>query len=76
MRLYPRVMSENQDLPAEYVRYLDTLDEHHSAMVLPVMLESVAEGLYGVHVRGLGHHSEQALVDEKVPFGTVKITEI
>lgn len=64
------------ELPEEYVQYLETLDAHHSAMVLPVMLESVAEGMHGVHVRGLGHHSEQALVDETVPFGKVKVTTI
>lgn len=64
------------ELPAEYVQYLETLDAHHSAMVLPVMLESAAERKYGVHVRGIGHHSEQALVDETVPFGKVKVTTI
>ena len=68
------VMSDLNDLPAEYAQYLESLEEHHAAMVLPVMLESVAEGKYGVHVRGIGGHSEQALVDETVPFGKVKVT--
>lgn len=73
---YPMVMSEMKDFPAEYVQFLEGLDEHHTAMVLPVMQESVAEGKYGVHIRGLGGHSEQALVDEKVPFGKVKTTVV
>ncbi|MFJ6417629.1 hypothetical protein [Paeniglutamicibacter sp. NPDC091659] len=67
-------MIEMNDLPASYVEYLLGLEEHHAAMVLPVMRESVAEGTHGVHVRGLGGHSEQAFVDETVPFGHVKVT--
>ncbi|MGL3806851.1 hypothetical protein ACSYDW_12225 [Paeniglutamicibacter sp. R2-26] len=67
-------MSEMKELPASYVEYLESIEEHHAAMVLPVMRESVAEGKHGVHVRGLGGHYEQAFVDEKVPFGQVKVT--
>lgn len=63
-----------KDLPAGYVLYLETLEAHHASMVLPVMLESVNEGMHGVHVRGLGGHSEQAFVDDTVPFGQVKVT--
>ena len=73
-QFYPEVMSEMNELPASYVEYLESVEEHHAAMVLPVMRESVAEGTHGVHVRGLGSHYEQAFVDDAVPFGTVKVT--
>lgn len=71
LRLYPETMNK---LPVEYEQYLEGKDKYHVDSVMPVFLESVAEGKFGVHIRGLGGHSEQAYVDESVPFGTVKIT--
>ena len=68
---YPDAMEK---LPAEYEHYLVGKDELHIETVMPIFRESIAEGKYGVHIRGLGGHSEQAFVDETVPFGKIKIT--
>ena len=68
---YPDAMDK---LPAEYEHYLVGKDELHVETVMPIFKESMAEGKYGVHIRGLGGHSEQAFVDENVPFGKIKIT--
>jgi hypothetical protein len=68
---YPEAMDK---LPAEYEHYLVGKDELHVETVMPIFRESIAEGKYGVHIRGLGGHSEQAFVDENVPFGKIKIT--
>ncbi|GAA4381327.1 hypothetical protein [Paeniglutamicibacter cryotolerans] len=56
-----------------YQEFLAGLDEHLAATLLPIFRESVAEGENGVLIRGLGTHSEQAVVDEHVPFGEVRI---
>ncbi|MGJ9404480.1 hypothetical protein [Arthrobacter sp. KK5.5] len=61
-------------LPQSYEKYLETLGASTAHALRPVFLESVAEGDHGVHVRGLGTHYEQAFVDDKVPFGEVRIT--
>lgn len=68
---YPDAMEK---LPAEYEHYLVGKDELHVETVMPIFRESMAEGKYGVHIRGLGGHSEQAFVDESVPYGKIKIT--
>ncbi|MBB2994116.1 hypothetical protein E9229_000307 [Paeniglutamicibacter cryotolerans] len=62
-----------KDLPVAYQEFLAGLDEHLAATLLPIFRESVAEGENGVLIRGLGTHSEQAVVDEHVPFGEVRI---
>lgn len=63
-------------LPVEYEQYLEGKDEFHIDTIMPVFRESMAEGKFGVHIRGLGGHSEQAFVDEAVPFGKVKVTAV
>jgi hypothetical protein len=61
-------------LPTSYEDYLRTLDEHTAKALRPVFQESAEERVYGVHIRGLGTHYEQAFVDEHVPYGEVRVT--
>ncbi|GER22504.1 hypothetical protein NCCP1664_10010 [Zafaria cholistanensis] len=49
------------------------LDQHLRNAVMPVFRESVAEHRYGVLVRGTGLHDLQAVVDETLPYGEVRI---
>ncbi|WP_210100024.1 hypothetical protein [Paeniglutamicibacter antarcticus] len=73
MSIYPEGMDK---LPVEYAQYLEGKDELHVESIMPIFRESIVEGLYGVHIRGLSGHSEQAYVDETVPFGKIKITSV
>lgn len=73
LSIYPEGMDK---LPAEYMQYLEDKDDRHVNTVMPVFRESMAEGKFGVHIRGAGDDSEQAFVDETVPFGTIKITSV
>lgn len=73
LSIYPEGMDK---LPVEYAQYLEGKDELHVETIMPIFRESIVEGLYGVHIRGLGGHSEQAYVDETVPFGKIKITSV
>ncbi|MET1034506.1 hypothetical protein ACX8Z9_11085 [Arthrobacter halodurans] len=60
-------------LPVAYEQYLATLDEHTAHALRPAFLESVSEHEFGVLVRGVGSHHAQALVDERIPYGQVRV---
>ncbi|WP_149956129.1 hypothetical protein [Zafaria cholistanensis] len=60
-------------LPLAYEEFLAGLDQHLRNAVMPVFRESVAEHRYGVLVRGTGLHDLQAVVDETLPYGEVRI---
>lgn len=60
-------------LPLAYEEFLAGLDEHMRNAVLPVFRESVTEHQFGVLIRGTGLHDLQAVVDESVPYGNVRI---
>ncbi|MEE1621264.1 hypothetical protein ACQ3I4_05640 [Zafaria sp. Z1313] len=62
-----------EPLPAAYEQYLASLDEHTAHALRPAFVESVHEHEFGVLVRGLGSHHAQALVDEHVPYGEIKV---
>lgn len=62
-----------ETLPAEYERYLATLDPRTAAGLRSAFQESAAEHECGVLVRGIGSHHIQAMVDEHVPYGQVRV---
>lgn len=62
-----------EPLPVEYERYLASLDPHIAQGLRSAFQESAAEHEFGVLVRGMGSHHMQALVDEHVPYGQVRV---
>ena len=60
-------------LPLAYEEFLAGLDEHLRGAMMPVFRESVTEHRHGVLIRGTGLHDLQAVVDETLPYGEVRI---
>ncbi|WP_138442462.1 hypothetical protein [Sinomonas susongensis] len=58
-------------LPAGYMKYLEGRSDDFVETVRPVLLQSAADGLYGVRVVANEPHALQALVDDRIPFGTI-----
>jgi hypothetical protein len=57
-------------LPASYTRYLEGKPESFVQAVRPILQQSAADRLHGVHVVILPH-GVQAHLDDKVPFGEI-----
>jgi hypothetical protein len=58
-------------LPAEYVSYLEGKGEDIVDTVRPILQQSAADQLHGVHIVLLPHGMVQAHLDDKVPYGTI-----
>lgn len=58
-------------LPEAYEKYLAALRADDADALRPIFQQSVAEGYHGVSLRGAGSHHEQALIDDRVPFGQI-----
>lgn len=56
------------ELPEAYKAYLSDKDEDVVATVKPIMLQSAADKVHGVHIVVLPH-GLQAHLDDKLPFG-------
>lgn len=59
-------------LPGTYEKYLAQATGDHAEALRLVFLESAAEELYGVLVRGIGTKHVQAMVDERIPYGEIR----
>jgi hypothetical protein len=57
-------------LPASYEAYLAGKDERFADMVRPVLQQSAADKLHGVHVV-VGPREMQAHLDDRLPFGQI-----
>ncbi|WP_308190730.1 SRPBCC family protein [Arthrobacter hankyongi] len=62
------------DLPSAYEAFLARATPQEAATVRPVMQQSAAERLYGVHVRVMPSEL-QAMISEEVPYGQVRIED-
>ncbi|WP_334172547.1 hypothetical protein [Sinomonas sp.] len=58
-------------LPAGYAKYLEGRSNDFVETVRPVLLQSAADGLHGVRIVANEPHALQALVDDRIPFGTI-----
>lgn len=58
-------------LPAGYAKYLEGRNPDFIETVRPVLLQSAADGLHGVRIVVNEPHALQALIDDRIPFGTI-----
>ncbi|AMM33334.1 hypothetical protein SA2016_2669 [Sinomonas atrocyanea] len=58
-------------LPASYAKYLEGRSAEFIDTVRPVLLQSAADAVCGVHVVINEPHELQAHLDESVPFGQI-----
>lgn len=68
VRVYSFAMIQ---LPASYQEYLVGKSESFINTVRPVLMQSAAEKTHGVRVV-VHPHDHQALLDETIPFGTIR----
>jgi ribosome-associated toxin RatA of RatAB toxin-antitoxin module len=61
-------------LPPAYEEFLGRVTAEEAGTVRPVMQQSVADGLHGVHIRVLPSEI-QAMVSEDVPYGHVRVED-
>jgi carbon monoxide dehydrogenase subunit G len=69
-----RAAALGPDLPPAYEEFLVRATPEEAATLRPVMQQSAAEGLYGVHVRVLPSEV-QAMISDEVPYGQVRVED-
>lgn len=69
-----RAAALGPELPPAYAEFLARLTPEEAGTVRPIMQQSAAEGLYGVHIRVLPI-GVQAMTSEDVPYGEVRVED-